>query len=196
MSIKSPIQIRPDQAVIRWLAALLILLFSQQCLRAQDTATAPEDRIKAVYLFNFAQFVQWPAGAFPASNAPIVIAVSSESPMRAALAEAIAGETVNGHPFAMKYLSRGENIGDCHIVFLCRTEQETMAATLAELKNRPVLTVGESAGFCEQGGIIGFYRQGQKIRFEMNPQGADRAHLYISSKLLNMTRIKSTATAR
>jgi len=196
MNAKPSILLRRKSAAVPWLAGLLgllCLLFSRHCSWGQAVATAPEYRIKAVYLFNFAQFAKWPATAFATSNAPIIIGVSGEAPLGEALEEAIAGETVNGRTLTVKQFAAGETIGSCHILFICLSEKNRVAGILKNLQGAPVLTVSETDGFCEHGGMINFYRQDQKIKFEVNPQSVDQANLIISSKLLNLARIKTTA---
>jgi hypothetical protein len=59
-----------------------------------------------------------------------------------------------------------------------------VAAILAFLNGAPILTVGETDDFIQQGGMIGFCLQGKKIRFDINLNAAQRANLKISSRLL------------
>ena len=52
------------------------------------------------------------------------------------------------------------------------------------VSNAPILTVGESEEFIHQGGMIGFYLQENRIRFDINLQAAKRVNLRFSSRLL------------
>jgi hypothetical protein len=51
-----------------------------------------------------------------------------------------------------------------------------------------VLTVGETEDFAEDGGMIAFLVEENKIRFEINLEAADKAKLKISSKLLALAK--------
>jgi hypothetical protein len=53
----------------------------------------------------------------------------------------------------------------------------------------PVLTVGETADFIAAGGIIRFTASGRRIRFEINPDAAERVSLRVSSRLLRLADI-------
>jgi hypothetical protein len=57
---------------------------------------------------------------------------------------------------------------------------------MAALKGRSILTVGDTEGFAEDGGIIRFVTEKNRIRFRINVDAAEAAHLVISSKLLRL----------
>ena len=67
-------------------------------MRSHEAARASEYQVKAVFLFNFAQFVDWPASAFPDATAPLVIGVLGDDPFGPYLDETVRGETVRGRP--------------------------------------------------------------------------------------------------
>jgi len=47
----------------------------------------------------------------------------------------------------------------------------------------PILTVGETANFLSDGGMIRFHIENDKIRFDINLGDAEASHLKISSRL-------------
>ena len=61
-----------------------------------------------------------------------------------------------------------------------------MSQNLQDLRGPPVLTVADTAGFLDHGGIINFVLEGSKVRFEINQEAAERAGIKISSKLLRL----------
>ena len=78
----------------------------------------------------------------------------------------------------------------CHLLFISDSEAESLAAILAALDDRPVLTVADMPNFARAGGIINLKTTGEnKLRFEINTGTARRAGLKISSKLLNLAEI-------
>jgi hypothetical protein len=48
--------------------------------------------------------------------------------------------------------------------------------------------VGESENFVQQGGMIGFFLEDNKVRFEINLDAAERARLKISARLLALAK--------
>ncbi len=159
---------------------------------AAQSSPAPEYRLKAVFLFNFAQFVEWPASAFPEPDSPLVIGVLGEDPFGASLDETVRGETVNDRPLTVRRFRRVEEIGGCHILFVSRPEQGRLGEILDSLKGRSVLTVSDANGFATRGGMIGFVTEENHIRLRVNLEAARAANLTISSKLLRPAQIVST----
>jgi hypothetical protein len=152
-------------------------------------AVSKEYQVKAAFLFNFVQFVQWPPGAFTNSNTPICIGVLGEDPFGMALEETVRGETVQNRRLVVQRSSRLESLKDCHLVFISKSETERVPEILGDLDSAPVLTVSETQGFAQRGGIISLYLAGNKVRFEINAAVARRKGLKISSELLSLGKI-------
>jgi YfiR/HmsC-like len=168
----------------------VLLAFAAAPARPQAPAVPTEYEVKAVFLFNFSQFVDWPAASFADGGAPLVIGVLGSDPFGATLDEIARGETVNGRPLAVRRYDSVEQIDDaCHILFIERSQEERLDAVLAALKGRNVLTVGDFEGFARRGGIIRFVTVGNKIRLRVNLAAAQDAKLTISSKLLRPAHI-------
>lgn len=166
------------------------LAFALAPAPAAAQAAAPREyQIKAVFLFNFLQFVEWPSAVFAGAETPIRIGVLGEDPFGPALEEAVRGETIDGRPLIIRRSQRIEDIADCQLLFIGKSESRRMAEILSRLEGRPVLTVSEVGGFTRQGGIISFYPDGKKVRFEINPATARRCGLKLSSQLLGLGRV-------
>lgn len=171
----------------RWpvLLLLAVLLAAPGTVRAQG---AGEYDLKAAFLYNFAKFVDWPAAAFPEPNASFRICVLGKDPFGGSLQAAVGGEEIAGHKLTVvRTDSLAKPVG-CQILFVSRSERDQTAQILAAVKDSPVLTVGDAPGFLEQGGIINFLLEGNKVRFEINNEAAGRSRLTISSKLLQLAR--------
>lgn len=173
------------------LAAGLSVVLSGLELRAQP-ATAKEYQIKAVFLFNFTQFVEWPAKAFPEAGSPLVIGVLGEDPFGACLNEIVSGEKVNNRPLGVQRYRRVEEIGTCHVLFIAASEADRLEQILASLKGRNILTVGDVESFANRGGMIRFVTEKNKTRLKINLEAAKAANLTISSKLLKPAEIVSS----
>lgn len=158
-------------------------------LFSATTETTREYQIKAVFLFNFAQFVEWPSHTFPEKKAPLVIGVLGEDPFGSFLDETVRGENVNDHPLIVERYKNPEDVKMCHILFINYAKSDQLKQALLNLKPKNVLTVGDAASFANQGGIIGFFTENSKIRFRVNLKLAKEADLTISSKLLRVAEI-------
>jgi uncharacterized protein DUF4154 len=159
-----------------------------------QTQQTPEYRVKAVFLFNFAQFVEWPPGAFPDSQAPVVIGVLGEDPFGSLLEETVRGEALGGRPFQVRRYHTVDEIKACQILFISRSESDRLQEILAGLKGRPILTVGDGEGFSVRGGMVRFVMDKNRIRLRINLEAAQAANLTISSKLLRSAEIVTSKT--
>lgn len=169
-----------------WLVAFA-LLFSSGPVSAKPVSK--EYQIKAAFLYNFSQFVEWPAGAFPSAHSPLVIGVIGADPFGSYLDDVVRGETVNSHPLVVQRFRRVEEIKTCHVLFVSQSEANQVEQVLSHVRGRNILTVGDFEGFATRGGMIRFVTENKKIRFRINVRVARAAKLIISSKLLRAAEI-------
>jgi hypothetical protein len=149
----------------------------------------PEYEVKAVFLFNFARFVDWPPEAFAGPQAPLVIGVLGEDPFDGFLDDTVRGEQVNHRSLIVRRYRHVEEIETCHILFISQSEAHRLNDILARLNHRSILIVGDSEGFAQRGGMIRFVTEESRIRFRINQEAAEAAHLIISSKLLQLAKV-------
>jgi len=173
----------------RWLVVSSFLLWSGLNLSAQTTPS-PEYQVKAVFLFNFAQFVDWPSKAFPEPQTPLVIGVVGEDPFGPYLDETVRGEKANNRPLVVQRFRRGAEIRTCHVLFISRSESDRLEQILTSLRGRSILTVGDFEDFALHGGMIQLVTEKNKIRMRINLQAVKGANLTISSKLLRVAETK------
>ncbi len=147
-----------------------------------------EYAVKAAFLYKFAKFVSWPEGALPPQD-PFRLCVYGDDPFGDDLDRIVAGKRVGGHPIEVRRLRTVAEADSCHVVFLSPAEERLHRRVIAELADKPVLTVGDVEGFAERGGIIGLRVDGGRIRIEINPKAAARAGLHIDAELLGLARL-------
>lgn len=157
-------------------------------------ADSREREVKAAFLPKFVQFVDWPASAFHKADDPIVIAIvddpSGHDPLDGAVEQLANGKTVNGRALKVRHVAHdAKDVGDCHVLYIPASQDAHLEAVLKAVSKRPVLTVGESDGFPWAGGMIRFYLDDNKVRFEVSPEAVKAADLQISAKLLALARI-------
>jgi hypothetical protein len=158
-----------------------------------QAASSAEYRIKAVFLFNFVQFVEWPASAFANERAPLVICVVGDDPFGDALDETIEGESIEKRKLLVRRVSHREGLHRCHLLFVSRSEQARLGEVFQAVgSSAPVLTVSDIDGFVERGGTIGFFLERKRVRFEISPAHAQNRGLKLSSQLLGLGRIRNS----
>lgn len=174
-------------AISRHFAILARLAFAALLLavpQAPAAAPAAEHQIKAVYLFNFAQFVEWPQHAFASPDAPFVIGILGRDPVGRTLEDVVRGESVNGHRFEVRHFAEAGKAGACHVLFIGRDMVAGLEQTLATLRGSNVLTVTDIDGAEQRGAVIALFNDSNRIRMRINVAAAKANDLVISSKLL------------
>lgn len=171
-----------------WLGSLALIAASATASVAFALATS-EYQLKAVFLFNFAQFVEWPSSAFETPESPLSMCVLGSDPFGQELESVMQGEAINGRSIEVRRHLSAEEARDCHVLFVNQSSSEELRNTLEQLRGEPVLTVGETTNFTRAGGVIRFFMEGSRVRLEVNPQAADAAQLRLSSKLLRSSQI-------
>ncbi|MDF3056400.1 MAG: hypothetical protein K0R17_615 [Rariglobus sp.] len=172
------------------MALVVLALAASSCPElAAQTAPGREYQIKAVFLFNFVQFVEWPQAAFSSDDAPIRIGVLGDDPFGSALDEAVRGESVRNRRLIVVRSQRVEDLEGCHLLFISKSESRRLDTILSLLGTRPVLSVSEAEGFARRGGVVAFYSDGKKVRFEINIGAARKRGLKLSSELLSLGKI-------
>jgi hypothetical protein len=126
-----------------------------------------------------------PSGRLTESE-PLVIGCFSDPDFLEVLEATVAGRTVGSRRIVVKRVGGTDDLRGCHILFVGRAQDDNAGALLARAKQMQVLTVGESAGFTERGGMIGFVQADGNVKFAINEEQADRAGLKLSSKLLGL----------
>ena len=148
-----------------------------------------EPEVKASFVYTVAKFVDWPDGSFEHPGAPLVFEVLGDDPLEQALERAVRGKSVNGHPVEVIRAGGGDGLSPCHVLYVGRSEAGRLREVLERVRGGAVLTVGEPARFAEDGGVMGLRLEENMIRFEVNVDAAERAHLSISSKILKLGKV-------
>ena len=167
-------------------SALIVLLG----VSARLALAVDEYTVKAVMLFNFSQFVDWPTNAFSDAKAPLIIGVLGDDPFNGGLERVVAGKLAGTHPLQAVHFSNASEVTHCHILFVAASSQSLLPAAQQKLNGASVLTVGESEDFVTSaGGVARLYTEDGHIRVEINRTAASKANLHISSKLLKLAKI-------
>lgn len=161
------------------LTFLLVLGVKLASSQSQQT----EYQLKAAFIFHFAQLVEWPREAAGASG-NLVLCTLGDDPFHGELENTVSGKRVGSRMLQVRHPRLPQESHGCQLLFISKAESRRIPAVLSEIRRSPILTVGETDGFLEAGGIIRFCLEGNKLRFEINRSAADMAGLKISSRLL------------
>lgn len=139
--------------------------------------------MKAAMLYRCLQLVKWPSETSSTNQETFTIGLLGKTQFAASL-ESLTGKTISSRKLAIKKLSQPADATNCQAVFICASEKKKTAAILKQLAGAPVLTVGETPQFAEQGGIINLLRDGKHIRLELNLASAEKNRFTIDPELI------------
>lgn len=177
--------IRCSKITTVWLA---LLLLAGTVLARIPVAAGPaplaEHQIKALYLFNFTKYVEWPVPATGTNTAPFIIGISEAAEVKSDLLEITRGKLILGREIVVRTIRTAQDVQVCQLVFIGTADKRRIAELLQRAQDAAVLTVGDAEGFLALGGMVNFVRQEDKLRLEIGLDTVQRARLVMSAKLL------------
>ncbi|HKY92376.1 MAG TPA: YfiR family protein [Nevskiaceae bacterium] len=174
-----------SSAVIRRCAALL--LSATTAVGAQDAGGGDaelERRVKAAFVFNFVKFVTWPPARAPAPGQPYVLCVVDADAFARTMSGTVRDKRVEGRPLVVKEIQAGATMAECHVAYLGPRDAAATQAVL-DAAGQGVLTVHEADAPVPDG-VVRFFLQDRRVRFEVNVPAAARRQLELSSRLLSV----------
>jgi hypothetical protein len=178
--------------VIGRTATLGFVIALGNCFADGPPQQIDEYQVKAAFIYNFAKFVQWPAGAFQGPNEPIAICLLGEDPFGRSLEDTVAGRVIEGRSFVVRHISNLKQVEGCKVLFVSAKQDKHVPATLADIRLDGILTIGESDVPGGDGVVINFRVDNGKVRFDINVEAAEREKLRISSRLLSLAHVVET----
>ena len=165
-----------------------VILGASLCLvcshKAYSQSPVDEYQLKAAFLFHFAQFVEWPSRVSENSDGTFLFCIVGEDPFHGDLRRIVEGKLLAAKVIRVQNIKQLQDSQGCRVLFIDKNESKRASLSMTALRKMPVLTVGESEDFLQQGGIIRFFLEDRKVRFEVNQQAAGNANLKVSSRLL------------
>ncbi|HEY6125343.1 MAG TPA: YfiR family protein [Steroidobacteraceae bacterium] len=169
---------------------LRVLFFAVLVVSPGYSAAAPNEyQVKAVFLFNFSRFIEWPDSAFPDAKAPFIVGVFGHDPFGPDLDAVVKGETVNGRALVVRRVRNAAEAAGCQILFIHQSENRRLDEVVAALASRHTLTVTDLPGTAQRGVMIRLVTEKGRVRMRINVESARAADLTINSNLLRSAEI-------
>jgi hypothetical protein len=169
---------------VAWITILFCLLFAGSRERSGAQSTDEEYRVKAAFIFHFAQLVDWPSETRTGAANSLFLCTIGDDPFQGALESTVAGKAIGDRILRVLHLKQADDMQACQVLFLGKAQSKRIPMLLAKLDNAPILTVGEGRGFLSAGGMICFLLEDNNVRFGINLDAAAAAKLKIGSRLL------------
>lgn len=151
------------------------------------TQPAPSEQdAKAAYLFNFGKFLRLADNAPPQHDSTFDICILGRDSFGPALDHLAAHASIDGRPVRVLRVPDVTDAKLCQILFISASEADNIREDLAILSGADALTVSDAPDFLDRGGMIQFLLEDNHVRFAVNLDAVNRAHLVLSSELLRV----------
>ena len=177
------LRICPSNHSLRKLALALLTAATLNLPALAQSPKPSQSDVQAVYLYNFAKFVRWPAVTPPS---PIDICIAGQKIYVDTLAKTVAGEQIDTRPLTVRAVERPEDEAGCSILFIGVSVKDRLDALLAATAGKPIVTVSDIPGFLDRGGMIQFLLIDNRVRFSVNLDPVNRSQITLSSELLKV----------
>ena len=178
----------PPVGLIRRVVLVAALVGCAAASAFSQSRPPTEYEIKALFLYEFGRFVEWPSSSRTAGDS-FAICVLGEDPFGIVLDEAVKNKVVSGYSVVVRRMLGVTEAGPCRILFISPSEENRLLEILSALEGRSVLTVGEGNLFARRGGMISFTIEDNRVRFSINLAATEREGLRMSSQLLRVARV-------
>jgi len=173
---------------IRALLFILYLLPSFGGMHMVYAQPAEKHAVLAVLTLNLARFTDWPEAVFDNASPVLHMCVIGNNVVQQSFAK-IDNKHINNKSVHIINLSRLRNLSQCHLIYISELEHKTQIQVLLELKNMPILTVGENMQFIKDGGMIAIEKVAGKMQLNINLSIIKQSGLVVSSRILKLAKI-------
>jgi hypothetical protein len=160
----------------------MVIIMSLLC-QLSPAASVSDPKLKSAFLLNFTKFVEWPPERFAGMTEPIVFGLIADQTMHQEVSAIVAGRQINGRALLVRTVTGVGDLPMIHILFVSTHEQDRHRVLLERAAQFGVLVVGDDKNCRFHGGSICFMQVGEKLRFEINIDAAERSQLKISAQL-------------
>ncbi len=160
-------------------------------LPLQSFAVSPtgEYKLKAALIYKLSKFVEWPDATAVDQAQSFGVCLLGEDSFGSAL-DALEKKTILGVPVKVYRFSQSESIThDCRVLFISKSKQGFLQKIVNKLQDQPILILGDTEDFAEQGGMIQFTYVKKRIGFKINLDRAKGSELKIAAPLLELATI-------
>ena len=147
-----------------------------------------EQTVLAALALNIVRFTTWTAEAQARMKESIDFCVVGDNVVQQSFAS-IDQKAVGNKKLEVINLSRLRNYEQCHVLYISELKQAILLQVFAEIKKRPLLTIGEGYDFAVQGGMVGLENVDGKITLHVNLPVTCESNLNISARLLKLAKI-------
>lgn len=161
----------------------ILFSFSFNTAYSQSSATKANNKIKGIYVYQFAKNVDWPK-KYKTGN--FSIAILGDKAFYDQIKQSYTGKLIGGQKIEVVYYKTTDEVKNPHLLYVSPYNKETAIALAKKLKKDKTLIIGEEKGLLNNGIIINFLARDNKLAFEISKSNAREKELIISQTLTRL----------
>jgi hypothetical protein len=163
---------------------LLVGIFARLLYGGNAKAQDIDYKAYTLFVYNFMKYVEWPEDQ---SKGDFVVGVLGDSPIQKELQTLASTKKLKGRTIVVKKYNSPEEAKDCHLLYISSSKSGSVKTLKEQLKNNPVLVVGEREGLAKKGASISFVTlEDDELKFDINKKEIEQHQLKIASSLVNL----------
>jgi len=181
------------RSIIKRLLILATLLFG---VRVEAQAPMGESQVKAMFVYNFLKFVEWPVDTSLGARDPFVVVIIGEGATADATEQFLGTRAIGDRPLYVRRIRWDQSLAGARAALVVERDAKKLHRVLDAAAAAGVLTIGEGEDFTTSGGVIALLVEDRKVRFDVDTSAAQLAGLRVSSKILALSHAVRSSTNR
>lgn len=154
---------------------IIVLIAMLVITSAENKLFSQVGKFQALYLVNFTKNIDWPGDN-------VTIGVVGNTKTLIELESLVAK-----YPeISLRKIAGGESVDKCQMIFLPSAQSRNFELIQNKIGDRPIVLVAEDEDLAKKGAEIGFYLEGNKLKFILNKSALNDAGVTVTEKLYDI----------
>lgn len=163
------------------LVGLIFFTIFSLCMVAQDAVA--EENVKAVLIYNFTKFLNWPEGEI---GDTFNIGVIGNPKIADALNTISQKQSMKNKSAKVVEINSLNEVSKLNLVFLSKESKTSIVSLLDRIKNKPILIISDIEGAAKMGVCINLIKRDDKLKFEINITSLKKHNIQPNTQLINL----------
>ena len=162
---------------------IILLTFLLNGLAYGQNGEKANNKIKGMYMYQFAKNVDWPKQY---KSGDFVIGVYGNKELYEQINSYYSGKLVGSQPIKVSYFESSSAINNCHILYIAHNYRSKTSELAKKMSHNKTLIVSDGEGALSEGAIINFVVKDSKIAYEISKKNAEKSDLIIGQMLTKL----------
>ena len=159
-----------------WLVLILFVLL-------MPFSHAQDDKFKALFMYNFTKYLEWPASK---QSGEFIIGVFGNSPIISELNIIAQKRKVGVQQIIVKKITESSQLTDCSIIYVPDSRSTKIQEIMQSCNGKGVALITDKPGMAQTHSGINYVKINGKQNFEINRKHLEAQGIKVNSALLSL----------